>query len=1030
MEHKLELALLGSPQVTFNRNLVTEFKTYKAQGLLYFLAVTRVPNQRATLAALLWGDFAEDKARASLSKALSELRSLVGSHIAVTGQTIAFRKDACYWLDVERLEQGIGEWAVNQDMNRLLEAVDLYRGDFLQGFQVRNAVEFEMWLSSERDRLRTLVVKGLQLSSAGFEEQQEWRQAIDISRRLLTIEPWRESTHRRLMRLYAQTDQQASALRQYEICVNVLEQELGVPPSDETNELLASIRSRKVPTSVNRRQPRQTVDPYSIAPNNLPDQVTTFVGREEELTTIMDRLAEPDCRLLTLVGPGGIGKTRLSIEAAGRITDRYAHGVAYTDLQSLTDVQYLAETIAQSAGLQLSGQIDPTEQLLDYLKEKEILLLLDNFEHLMDGAKLVSDILMTAPNARCLVTSREVLNLHEEWLVPLNGLRLTTDSAVTCQDVQQADAVELFEQRARQVRHDFDLDAEYVNVLKICQLVEGMPLAIELAAPWLRVLSAKSIAEEIEQGLAFLSTRMRNTPLRHRSMYAALEQSWRRLDGTEQQVLSRLSVFRGGFRRSAAEFVAGATLPVLTSLVDCSLLRWEQDGRYSVHELIRQYSAERLAEKNDVQTDTRHSHCEFYADFLSRRTEALGGSRHRELLDEIRVELDNVRVAIQWGSEQADLNRFDRLAYAFYLYCDTQGLFHENAILLEQTLGRLKEMEQTTAVQQSTAAYLSYLGWCYIRLGRLQESVDRFERSEALYDESGTQPPLQSEAEPLAGMALAHHVLGNYAQALSIAEKAQLSNEAREDEINLMVSHYVLCSIYLALDKLDSARFHGLQAKNIAERHGNNWFLGYVLTELGNIALAQSDLVEAQRFYQESYELKEGVGDPQGMAASLNQLGQVSLLNGHPHEAENFHRRSLAHFERVSDPGGRAITLHGLGNAAAAQHEIVEAIDAYRQALLIYSNIHFWPRNLSLFVDIAALLIDIERRTEAVELLHLVISHPATDGLTQRRAQALLATLSGDSLSWNQRADDTWVPDLDSENTRIMERLAELTAAV
>ncbi|MFN2202997.1 MAG: ATP-binding protein, partial [Caldilineaceae bacterium] len=386
----------------------------------------------------------------------------------------------------------------------------------------------------------------------------------------------------------------------------------------------------------------------------LPVQTTPFIGRQRELADTVALLDESECRLLTILGPGGIGKTRLAIEVGKRMEGRYADGVVYADLASLTEDQYLPETIALAVGLQLVGE-NAAQQLVDYLAEKELLILLDNFEHLLDGAQLVSEILREAPHVRCLATSREVLNLQEEWLYRVSGLSFPTANAGV-QESSEWEAVQFFVERARRMRHNFDAEADLDDIVRICQLVEGTPLAIELAAAWARSMSPRAIASEIGEGLDLLTTSMRNVPERHRSMHAALERSWQSLDEPEKRVLAQLSVFRGGFRRKQAEAVARATLPLLANLVDRSLLRWEADGRYTMHELVRHFASEKLAESPDAESQALTRHADAFAAFLDQRREAVYGLRHYEVLEEIRPELANVRAALQWGLTHAMLD--------------------------------------------------------------------------------------------------------------------------------------------------------------------------------------------------------------------------------------------------------------------------------------------------------------------------------------------------------------------------------------
>ncbi|MFN8376606.1 MAG: AAA family ATPase [Anaerolineae bacterium] len=328
--------------------------------------------------------------------------------------------------------------------------------------------------------------------------------------------------------------------------------------------------------------------------NHLPTTHTSFIGRDVEYREIAQLLSNSPCRLLTLVGPGGIGKTRLALEAMRQFS--FPHGVYFVSLQSLTSPAFMLSTLADALGFQFYSGADPKQQLLHYVSEKSLLLVLDNLEHLLEGVTLLSDMLAAAPRIRILATSRERLNLREEWVLEVKGLQFPPTDAEL--NLEPYSAIHLFLQHTRRANVNFTLtDAQKPAVIRICRLIGGMPLAIELSATWVKVLSCEQIAHEIERSLDILETGARNIEPRHRSMRAVLDQSWHLLSHAERDTCRRLSVFRGSFSREAAEYVAGTSLRVLTALLDKSLLRLSENGRYDLQELVRQYAEEELAER-------------------------------------------------------------------------------------------------------------------------------------------------------------------------------------------------------------------------------------------------------------------------------------------------------------------------------------------------------------------------------------------------------------------------------------------------
>ncbi len=329
--------------------------------------------------------------------------------------------------------------------------------------------------------------------------------------------------------------------------------------------------------------------------HHLPSQPTPFVGRSQELTRIHHLLGDPACRLLTLVGPGGIGKTRLALEAAHTHRDNFAHGAHYVSLALVNSADLLLFAIGNVLEFSFRGPVAPVLQLTNYLRDKPLLLLLDSVEHLLDSVPLLGELLAGAPHLKLLVTSRERLNLRGEWVLPIEGMDYP--QALDHHELDSYSAVQLFVQSAQRVQAGFSLSSELPGVLRICQLVEGMPLGLELAAAWIRLLPCARIAEQLASSLDFLASPLRDVPDRHRSLRAVFDHSWGLLPGPEQAAMAKLSVFRGSFDLEAAEEVGGAALPVLASLADKSLLRADGTGRYVLHELLRQYAADQLAQR-------------------------------------------------------------------------------------------------------------------------------------------------------------------------------------------------------------------------------------------------------------------------------------------------------------------------------------------------------------------------------------------------------------------------------------------------
>ena len=350
-----------------------------------------------------------------------------------------------------------------------------------------------------------------------------------------------------------------------------------------------------------------------MSEHSLPLMLTPFVGREKEFVEIARLLDDPACRLLTLTGPGGIGKTRLALEVARRLT--FPEGVYFVPLQPLDSPDIIISTIADALKFPFYSDQDVKTQLLSYLREKRLLLVMDNFEHLLDGAILLPEILDNTTNIKLLITTRERLHLREEWVFDVGGLAFPESDPTTKRE--EYSAVQLFVQHARRAGY-IPQQVDTPVIVQICQLVEGIPLAVELAAAWTHAISCADIAREITHSLDILTTALRNIPEKHRSMRAAFEQSWKLLPADEQMVFSQLSVFRGGFRREAAEAITSASLMTLAALVDKSLLRTNGNGRYDMHDLLRQYGDEQL-QASGTANSVRDTHSQYYLELLHLR---------------------------------------------------------------------------------------------------------------------------------------------------------------------------------------------------------------------------------------------------------------------------------------------------------------------------------------------------------------------------------------------------------------------------
>ena len=722
---------------------------------------------------------------------------------------------------------------------------------------------------------------------------------------------------------------------------------------------------------------------------NFPRHLTAFVGRNQEINEIKGLLADPACRLLTLVGVGGTGKTRLAIEAATPTVNHFSHGVYFVPLQAVQSPEYLIPALADALDLTLSSHDDPQSQLLKFLRNKELLLVLDNFEQVLAGIGLLTDILQAASAVKLLVTSREVLKLQEEWLYPMAGL--ATPPGTDIEDWADYDAVKLLVERVQRVRRDFSLAMEAEGIVRLCRLVEGMPLALELAATWTKTLACAEVADEIQRCLDFLSTTLRDIPERHRSMQAVFDQAWQRLTPEEQEVFMRLSVFQGGFRRAAAKVVAGATLPALTTLVDKSLLRWEPDGqRYQVHELLRQYAEERLALSPESLAHTRDMHAKYYTSFLGDRFYDLSGKQQRQVLAEIETELEDIRVAWDWTVRQNNVANLEYASYSLVVFFNTRSRIVEGVDTFSAALKSLQGRPPSPELERMRAALLTCRGWLYLYLGQVEIARQGLETAYALYQDLNLKPVPGPGTDPLIGLSLAAMLRGDYEQAVTLGQQVWKRAEAQDDKLSLTLAAFSLTSVAINQGEYDQALHYAKDALRFAKAANHHLLLSYIYDHLGRIMQVSDDLPSAKQYYQASYAIREEFDYPRGMAISLQLMAEISALEQDYGQAQKLYRQSLTTYQKISDRVGVTQTLHGLGLAAHKLRDDLAAKQYFQQALETATEVQLLPLTLFVLAGIGTFLVESGPPEQGLAALMFVEQHPASNQIIKKRARQFL----------------------------------------
>ncbi len=933
--------------------------------LLSYLAYREAWVDRDELTALFWPETGQRKAKQSLRALVYQAKR--GPH----GHALEVEPLRVRWLvdtDVRTFVKAVsaGDWQA---------AVDVYAGTFLERVPGDDSAAFEAWLEQTRDELHhgwrdAALHVADHLSAAG-----RARDASDLLQRLLAYDFLDEDVLQACMRAHATAGDRGRALEAFRTFSTRLAAELDMTPLASTRQLADAIRDDAAGS------PAHAPGPAAVAraqASGSPRPLTPFVGRRADLAELGSLLARPDVRLVTLLGPGGVGKTRLSLEVLETHRQAFEDGAAFVALESLHAAADLPSAAASALGLQLTGASPVADDVFRHLQPRAMLIVLDNVEQLIDGgATFVRQLLDAAPRCTVMCTSRTVLGLPGEAVYDLAGLSVPSSSHV--RDLESYDAVQLFVGSARRVRSDFTVhETDRADLVRLCALLDGMPLALELAASWVRLYRLSDLIGTLERDLDLLEATGYTLNERHRSLRAVFDHSWQLLDDEQRRVLSTLAVFDGSFELAAVAAVAHAAPRTLLTLIDRSLVRRTESGRFSLHMDVRQYASERSSSS----AVDRERHAAYYLGLVERSADALAGAAPQEALTSLQDDLDNIRTAWRWACDRGRFDLCEPALEPLNVFFTGRALLQEGNAFFELALDRLAARSET----RFRARLHHQLAYFSRRLDRHAAAGEH--AREALRLAEDVPDALALTIDCLCELVATNCWKGYYADAAAYAERALAHADTLND-----ADAFARCAAWLALarryqGRLDEAMRLYEEVLGYERRLGRAVSLVRTLSNVGKVWVDLGRPDEAEALFREGLDLVDRHDLSYERAFMWEGLTQCSFLRGDLDQAQQRAETAVRFCEAVGDEVGIAVQCGELAKILVARGEPQRARTQLRRALTVVWDTHEKPELFKLFVTWATL--PDEDPALTATLLSWVVRHPGAQAVSRRQALELL----------------------------------------
>lgn len=929
MSPRLALHFLGLPQIHLDGVPIT-LERRKALALLAYLAIERGIHPRESLSALLWPDFSQPNAFKNLRQTLWEVQRILGEGWLIADrEQIGLADEADLWLDVAEFRSLLKQSHTQNDValriSLLSDAVKLYRNHFLTGFSLKDSSAFNEWTFAESEELRRQLADALTILSEDYCGLGQADKAIPYARRLVSLDALNESSHRQLMEVYLQAGQHSAALKQYQTCEQILRKELDLDPQPETRALYKKIRKGEIKPVENTEQ-IATITPK----HNLPAQLTAFIGRETEQEEIIKLLAKN--RLVTLAGVGGIGKTRLSLQMGHKLLNEYPDGIWFVALDSLTDPALLPQTIALVFDIRERADRPITEILMNVLREKTALLIFDNCEHLLDAcAQFITKLLQNCPNLKILATSREILNVAGEATYYVPSLSMPEDDDAAVEKLTEFESIRLFTDRAALALSSFRLTNENAQtVMDICRRVDGIPLAIELAATRVNILQVEEILKQLQNSFALLSSDGRTTLPRQQTLRASMDWSWGLLSEAEQIFLRQLSVFAGGWTLESAQAVCdGDVLPLTNALAKKSLIAVNQETgretRYRFHEMVRQYVRQKLVESGE-EADIQARHLKYFLQLSEQAETALRGFMQVKWYERLNEERDNIRAALEWAAKtdvEAGLYLSGRLKRFWESFDLKEGV---------RWLAEFTQRPESKSFHQARAKALHAQVLLLIWMlqperahSAAQECLELYRRCRDRY----------GEIDALLVLAQATYQLDYLPQITELAQQALSFSESLGDIPRRAASLNLLANCYHDLKR----SYNYFEQAISLYRQIKDWSsLAFCLSERGQQALLNGDLQGAEEYLKEATALYRQLKNRTWLGATLQIYGRIVFSGGDIDQARASMKESM---EISQETGNRMLYLWSRthwGYFVLRQGDITQARDILTESMREFST--------------------------------------------------------------------------------------------